>query len=376
MEVVAQEEASDQPNPAGPGDQGRMKIRAAIWRTLIIALLGCSQIVMHPTTAANIAACQNEEIALSPTVIVISPHPDDEILGFGGLIHEALRAGRRVRVVIVTDGQRFCEACAFWKAGRPFEEQCTNDELEAFGEARREESLTALRILGLEAAATTFLGYYDSTLAPAWRDQRSAPVPTACEAANVNALPKRVKTGHELVQELVGLFESEPSAHSIFTTHPLDRHPDHAALYRFVLKASAALGRPMDVYASVLHSHSGTDCNYPLPQSVTDTCSGAEVAFASPTLTNRYRPSDTWSPPTDADYGRPLMFCLDSQMYDGLRPLKRTAVDAFQTQLGMARRKVGLLDKRFVGWTDRAGYLFSFVRRNEVFYLNPPVPMF
>ncbi len=351
-----------------------MRIRLLVCRILFIALFGCSQSVMRSTSGADIGICQNDEIDLSPVVIVVVAHPDDEVLGFGGLIDEALRAGSRVRVVIVTDGQRFCEACAFWKAGRPLGEQCTNDELEAFGEVRRTESLAALRVLDVNRSAVTFLGYYDSTLKLAWQDPRSTPVPAACEVGTPKATPKRVKTGAELERDLVEVFESEPSARSIFTTHPLDGHPDHAALYRFVISAGAASEHQLNVYAAVLHSHGGTDCDYPLPRSMTHACVDSDAPFKTSNLTDRYVPEAVSLPPTDADYGRPLNFCLNPKMYEGAPPLKRAAIDAYQTQLGTITRDAGLLDARYVGWTDRVGYLFSFVRRNEVFYLNPPVP--
>lgn len=39
-------------------------------------------------------------------VLVIAPHPDDETLGCGGAIGMHLRAGCRVRILIVTDGRR------------------------------------------------------------------------------------------------------------------------------------------------------------------------------------------------------------------------------------------------------------------------------
>lgn len=37
-------------------------------------------------------------------VVVVAPHPDDESLGCGGLIAEARRLGRPVRLVVVSDG--------------------------------------------------------------------------------------------------------------------------------------------------------------------------------------------------------------------------------------------------------------------------------
>jgi LmbE family N-acetylglucosaminyl deacetylase len=39
-------------------------------------------------------------------VAVIAPHPDDETLGAGGLMASFRRAGRQVRIVAVTDGER------------------------------------------------------------------------------------------------------------------------------------------------------------------------------------------------------------------------------------------------------------------------------
>ena len=42
-------------------------------------------------------------------LLIVSPHPDDEILGAGGLIHTWKKLGRIVTVISVTDG----EAAAF-----------------------------------------------------------------------------------------------------------------------------------------------------------------------------------------------------------------------------------------------------------------------
>ena len=39
------------------------------------------------------------------SLLIVSPHPDDEVLGAGGLIYSATRAGVRVIVLSVTDGE-------------------------------------------------------------------------------------------------------------------------------------------------------------------------------------------------------------------------------------------------------------------------------
>src|SRR5262245_52353376 len=37
-------------------------------------------------------------------LLVLAPHPDDEVIGCGGVVAQHLRDGRSVRVVIATDG--------------------------------------------------------------------------------------------------------------------------------------------------------------------------------------------------------------------------------------------------------------------------------
>jgi LmbE family N-acetylglucosaminyl deacetylase len=45
--------------------------------------------------------------ALTPQrILVVAPHPDDEVLGAGGIIQHALARGIRVKVVAVTDGEQ------------------------------------------------------------------------------------------------------------------------------------------------------------------------------------------------------------------------------------------------------------------------------
>ncbi|MGD9943396.1 MAG: PIG-L deacetylase family protein [Burkholderiaceae bacterium] len=50
----------------------------------------------------------------STVVHVIAPHPDDEILGCGGLIRQASRLGAAVRIVAVTDGEASHPRSRYW----------------------------------------------------------------------------------------------------------------------------------------------------------------------------------------------------------------------------------------------------------------------
>jgi len=72
-------------------------------------------------------------------LLVLAPHPDDEVIGCGGVVAQHIREGRSVRVVVATDGAQAGNAAA-----------------------REEESRRALAVLG--SAEITFLGYPDRQL--------------------------------------------------------------------------------------------------------------------------------------------------------------------------------------------------------------------
>jgi LmbE family N-acetylglucosaminyl deacetylase len=79
------------------------------------------------------------ELSLSPcprTVVLIAPHPGDEVLGAGGTLALLAAAGARVRIVAVTDGE----------APHPHSRSITPDQLRVRRVAERAE---ALRRLGL-----------------------------------------------------------------------------------------------------------------------------------------------------------------------------------------------------------------------------------
>lgn len=90
-------------------------------------------------------------------LLVLAPHPDDETLACAGLIGATLGAGAAVKVVVLTNGgnnpwpQRLLERR--WRLGPA-------DSLR-WAERRCDESLCAMRILGLPARDLQFLGWPD-----------------------------------------------------------------------------------------------------------------------------------------------------------------------------------------------------------------------
>ena len=84
--------------------------------------------------------------------VVLSPHPDDETLGTGGLIAEACASGQEVEVVIVTDGS----------GSHP---RSKKFPWQSLIELRYSEVHEAGRVLGLQRERVRFLGLPD-TAAP------------------------------------------------------------------------------------------------------------------------------------------------------------------------------------------------------------------
>lgn len=90
-------------------------------------------------------------------LLLVAPHPDDESLATGGLIQHAVRAGARVHVVQVTDGdnnpwpQRWLERRLHIGPA----------ERRRWGRCRSDEMLEAMRQLGLDASSRWRLGWPD-----------------------------------------------------------------------------------------------------------------------------------------------------------------------------------------------------------------------
>ncbi len=135
-------------------------------------------------------------------LVVISPHPDDEVIGAGGLIMGHKLANEAVTVAVMTNG----------RLGDPGGDQ--SDEYVAKREA---ECLAASRFLG--SKATRFLGFEDGSLAPIYQ-----------------ADPK---SGVEKLSEVL----ADAKGKTLAIPSPFELHPDHKAAFLFGFDAWTARGR-------------------------------------------------------------------------------------------------------------------------------------
>jgi LmbE family N-acetylglucosaminyl deacetylase len=92
------------------------------------------------------------ELLAQRPVVVVAAHPDDEVLGIGGLLAALARHGADVRLVWATDGEASHPGSTAEPAGR-------------LASIRRSESAVAAERLGLAAAPRLHLGLRDGSLA-------------------------------------------------------------------------------------------------------------------------------------------------------------------------------------------------------------------
>ena len=349
----------------------------------------------------DIPACENERLTDFDRLLVIAPHPDDEILGFAGLTDAFLQAGKPVRTLIVTDGDAYCEACALWTTGSVFGTPCSatqlsnfaTPEVDSLAEARRLESREAARRIG--APEPEFLGYPDTgvAFARAFRDAGQPATPlrrsdfSACSSCGECGMgygggPLTDLSADMLALTLeVALKDAGPGT-LVATTHDLDGHPDHAATAAFVRAANARLARPHTLAFAVIHAHTSNghayaDCWYPAPAAEQCPCFD-ENAFAldpnrlAALREARRHPEAPQRLPDDAVYGEPVQLCLGTELSEPDGGLKASAIEAFETQLGTTSLEPGVLPGSLEGLLDCSGYLGAFGRQTEVFVLETP----
>ena len=343
--------------------------------------------------AAPATSCDNDALTAYPALLVLAPHPDDETLGFAGLIDAYSRAGKPVRVVVVTDGDAYCEACRFWKNSSVTGPMCTAKELSNFAtpeidslaEVRRGESAAAAKILGV--APPRFLGYPDTGLAAAWRNlgegRAAQPVRrsdfsgcASCECGYGEG-PQTALTAETLMASLREILADTPDGALIATTHWLDGHPDHAALGNFVRRLNERES-PHPIAYSVIHAFTkntaNSDCWYPGPAARDCPCMNdeakalADADWVARNASRRFLPALPASLPSDAEYGEATQFCLPERLYLGEDAVKLKAVRAYASQLGRVARN-DTHPPALDGIIDCSGYLMSFVRRSEMFVL-------
>jgi LmbE family N-acetylglucosaminyl deacetylase len=243
--------------------------------------IGCNQSSTPPQEKPTVTVEEKPQARPSPDakgsgggavdLLVFGPHPDDEVLACAGIIRQALTAGKRVKVVLCTNGDGLPDFAS--SLARKPEAELTPEDFLNLARHRQMQSQASFDILGGKKEDLIFLGYPDAgfdqvydakgkepfqqkftrkseTYGAAQPDYHSAvhgrPSPYTYDAALADFV--------ELIRTL------KPS--EIYVTNEGDEHLDHKAAFRFVRDALKAVGHPCELFTYA--NHAGPEWPWPL----------------------------------------------------------------------------------------------------------------
>jgi len=200
--------------------------------SLIVALCGCLSVAAY-ADQTNIG-----KLTFLPTdrILVLAPHPDDEVLGAAGVIQQAVAMKLPIKVVFLTYGDSNQWSFLLYRKHPVIFPAA----VENMGLVRHDEAVNASRILGLDPRNLIFLGYPDfGTLniwyyhwdqRPAYRSIMTRVIAVPYKGAYRYGAPYK---GEEIVQDLRSILrEYKPT--KIFVSHPADHNGDHLAFYLYL----------------------------------------------------------------------------------------------------------------------------------------------
>ena len=332
-------------------------------------------------------------------VLVVAAHPDDEALGFAGIIDQARASGRRVLVAIVTNGELGQAGSGTGACGTSNE---SRSRAAQFGLVRNQESLDGMGVLGLawspDPAQTeiAFLGYGDGTLTQVAGS--AVPVTTystglsqtfALDAdastATCNGDLRYLLSGRHSDYDRDGLAEDldallalvQPS--DVYTHVSFDGHPDHTVIAEEVRAAVERGGVEVTVHGTLIHPQGSSACpresayQWPNPP----TTANDPYARFTPALDVTAPPTPACSSePTGSSWG-PLgapdeVVEVPAAMQAATEATNRkwAVVSRYASQIDCSQDPEGT-------YAPSCGYMRSFVKRSEFFWserVGGPVP--
>ncbi|TAN39203.1 MAG: PIG-L family deacetylase [Verrucomicrobia bacterium] len=202
------------------------------WLVVSLFLLG---------TAASHAGATNNPALPSVTwraddrVLILAPHPDDEVLACGGLIQQAVAHKLPVRVIFFTYGDNNQWSFTLYRKHPVL----LPSAMRQMGEVRHNEATAATTALGLNKEQLTFLGYPDFGTSKIWSRGWGTNTLFHSMLTHVTAVPYpdafrpgAPYKGEEILADLTQLIRAfKPT--KVFVSHPADQNGDHRALYLF-----------------------------------------------------------------------------------------------------------------------------------------------
>ncbi|MBI4310017.1 MAG: PIG-L family deacetylase, partial [Candidatus Omnitrophica bacterium] len=255
-----------------------------------------------------------------------APHPDDEVLGVGGVLQRAMAMKLPVKVVFFTYGDSNQWSFLLYRRHPVL----MPGAVQKMGLVRRDEALKASGILGVGQQNLVFLGYPDFGAMGIWHAHWNDRAPLRSILTRVTKVPYQgalrpgaLYKGEEIVRDLRAILGNfKPT--KIFVSHPADYNGDHLALYLFTRVAlwEEEMEPKTEIYPYLIHYK-----GWPKPAG--------------------FHPDKALQPP---DFLKNTVqwrqYRLSPQEFD----LKKAALQAHKSQ-----------------YTSTPRYLLSFVKPNELF---------
>jgi LmbE family N-acetylglucosaminyl deacetylase len=208
-------------------------------------------------TAPGQSAGDFPEIDATTSLLVVSPHPDDETLCCAGAIQRVVKAGGRASVVWITSGDGselsmvIVERSLFVKPGK----------LRDLAVKRMQEARAATALLGITAGQQFFLGYPDRGVLQLMTDNYATPYHSRFTGAtrvpySAALFPGDAYTGENLERDFEAVLERvHPTL--ILAPSPKDSHPDHRASGLLTIRVLSRRNELANVRYWIVHGGEG-----------------------------------------------------------------------------------------------------------------------
>ncbi|RJO64576.1 MAG: PIG-L family deacetylase [Candidatus Omnitrophota bacterium] len=191
-------------------------------------------------------------------VLIMAPHPDDESIGTAGIIQRARKAGAQVKVVCYTNGDHnelafivYEKRLVLKKSGFIY-----------MGQIRKEETVSAMGSLGLARKDLVFLGYPDFGTMEILTKYWGGTKPFRYLLTRISRVPYQDAlspnapyVGESILGDIKKVLR-EYKPNKIFVSHPADSNRDHKALYLFLRIALWDLSQELkepQLFAYLIH---------------------------------------------------------------------------------------------------------------------------
>jgi LmbE family N-acetylglucosaminyl deacetylase len=172
----------------------------------------------------------------SDRVLMLAPHPDDEVLCCAGMLQQALEAGAQVYIGWMTSGDGFeWDAVLLSRTPDPGDRAMLE-----LGQRRMGEARAAAKVLGVPLANLRFLGYPDRGLQRLFLDYYYEPFTSPYTGVSAVPYPDALSpgvayTGENLERDTRRLIEQiRPTV--VLAPSPEDAHPDHRTTGDLVIR--------------------------------------------------------------------------------------------------------------------------------------------